>query len=430
MKKIFLLLLSALSFIACSSEPKEQIIEFQMGWAKDSGRGQAIQKIVDKYNEENSGGIKVETVSGDKLESTRLLTQVASGDAPDIMTINYSTVRAFASEGILMPIEGELKTLLGKAYPEAVLSKLQYDGSIYGVPWIGHSINLIYNKNIFEKAGLTEAPDTWDDVINYSKIIKEKTGVDGLGIAASQHYDTVWMSLPILYSYGLELFDGELGSGTEKISLNNEKDIASLQKLQEIYGLYINAVTANGGKVMEDFRGQNVAMEIQGPWGVTDIWKSGNPFVVETSLAPKGPNGRFIDIGIESLAISAKKFDDAKIEAINKFLTYMIDEAAQTMIMDGEYDEKDGKYYPFRVPIRQDLNKDVFFKQYPELVVFSDGVEYAADTAPAPYWSKIANEIWSPIMNELALKTITPEEAAKRIDELANPIIVEFYANK
>ena len=43
---------------------------------------------------------------------------------------------------------------------------------------------LIYNMDIFQKAGLdpSKGPETWEDVKNFSKQIKDKTGKAGFGM--------------------------------------------------------------------------------------------------------------------------------------------------------------------------------------------------------------------------------------------------------
>lgn len=422
----YLLAALAVLGLAAASWAKPVEVQFQLGWAVDSARGKAIQPIVDAFNKKYEGKYLVKMITGDKIDSARLLTQVASGAAPDIMQMNITTLRAFAAQDLLDPIVG-FDSFLSKVYPSVVLDKVTHRGDLYGIPWIGHTIQLVYNADLLKKAGIAKAPSTWDELLATAKQIKAKTGVDGLAIAASQHYDTVWMSMPILFAYGAPIFKGVPGSGTETISLSDPKSLAAMAKLQEFYGLYAAASTANGGKVMEDFRAQKAAMEFQGPWGVTDVWKNGRPFAVKASLMPAGPAGRFADVGVEALVVPAGNNDSGKRKAIQAFLDYMLTPEAQMAVLVGEYNEPDKKYYPFRVPIRNDLSGGDFFKQYPELVPFVDGFQYVCDTAPTPYWSQLGSEVWSPVMNELSLKKITPAQAAKKIEDGGNAIIKAFY---
>lgn len=422
----FLGVLLCLGTIATAVWAAPTEITFQLGWAVDSARGKAIQPIIDLFNTKNADKYLVRMETGSNTDAARVLTQITSGNAPDLMQVSFAILKSFASEDLLDPIVG-FDALLTKAYASGVLDKVRYDGTYFGIPWIGHTIQLVYNEDLFKKAGIAKPPATWDELLATAKTIKAKTGVDGLGIGAAQHYDTVWMSMPILYAYGAPILKGTPGSGSEVIALSDAKSLAALGKLQEFYGLYSNAPTANGGKVLEDFRGQKAAMEFQGPWGVTDVWKNGRPFVAKATLMPAGPAGRFADVGIECIVMPSRGPDKAKNAAIQAFLNFMLSPEAQMMVMNGEFNAADGKYYPFRVPIRNDLSGTDFFKQYPELVPFVDGFKIICDTAPGPYWSQVGAEVWSPVMNELALKKITPAQAAKRLEDGGNAIIKAFY---
>ena len=51
----------------------------------------------------------------------------------------------------------------------------QYGGICYGVPTTGDAQGVLYNKKVFEEAGITELPKTPDEFIADLKLIKEKT---------------------------------------------------------------------------------------------------------------------------------------------------------------------------------------------------------------------------------------------------------------
>jgi len=50
-----------------------------------------------------------------------------------------------------------------------------YDGQTYGIPSTGSAQGIVYNKAVFEKAGITELPKTPDEFIAALKLIKENT---------------------------------------------------------------------------------------------------------------------------------------------------------------------------------------------------------------------------------------------------------------
>ena len=54
-------------------------------------------------------------------------------------------------------------------------SQWAYDGICYGVPTTGNAQGVLYNKKVFEKAGITSIPKTTADFISALEAIKEKT---------------------------------------------------------------------------------------------------------------------------------------------------------------------------------------------------------------------------------------------------------------
>ncbi|MCA9859640.1 MAG: extracellular solute-binding protein, partial [Thermomicrobiales bacterium] len=62
-------------------------------------------------------------------------------------------------------------------YWPGAMKSVTYDGKTYGVPTNNETMALIWNAALFEEAGLDpdSPPATWDDVVAYSKQIKENT---------------------------------------------------------------------------------------------------------------------------------------------------------------------------------------------------------------------------------------------------------------
>ncbi len=81
------------------------------------------------------------------------------------------------------------------------------NGRIYGLPRDGYVLGMHININLFEEAGLmTEdglpmVPTTLQEVAEYGKIIKEKTGKAGLVFPASETYGG-WLFTNIAWNFG------------------------------------------------------------------------------------------------------------------------------------------------------------------------------------------------------------------------------------
>lgn len=51
----------------------------------------------------------------------------------------------------------------------------EYDGNSYGIPYMANAQGVLYNKKVFNDAGITDLPKTPDEFIDALKAIKEKT---------------------------------------------------------------------------------------------------------------------------------------------------------------------------------------------------------------------------------------------------------------
>ncbi len=137
--------------------------------------------------------VEIET---DTNYSDDALLRLQSGDWGDIMMIpavdkaDLSTY--FLSFGSLEQMEGEIK----------FANTWEYEGQVYGVPSTGNAQGIVYNKRVFEEAGVTELPKTPDEFIAALQAIKD--------------YDSSIIPLYTNYADGwpMEQWDGQIAGTT------------------------------------------------------------------------------------------------------------------------------------------------------------------------------------------------------------------------
>lgn len=56
-----------------------------------------------------------------------------------------------------------------------MLNNFAYDNQVYGIPCAGNAQGVVYNKKVFEQAGITELPKTPDEFLTDLQLIKDKT---------------------------------------------------------------------------------------------------------------------------------------------------------------------------------------------------------------------------------------------------------------
>jgi len=431
MKSRTLLLLSLVFlvsvFLTSCSEKKQSISEaptdgkkqlpFRITWTAYSGRGEAIQKIVDIYNKKNNNGFEIVLHGGDE-DIKAIEGLLADQSSEMIYVLPYRYVKYFGDKGDLENISISFQKEQELFYPE--LWKLgEIHGAIYGIPWVGHSICLIYNKDILRKAGVDGSSiKSLDSLLKTLEAVEEKTNAKGIGLVGANHNDISWMVNQFVYGYGSNLVDA---SGT-KVAINNEKGKAAIAFYKDVLGKHAQPswVHDTGVDVLEDFRKQEIAFEFQGVWGVADNEKNGNPFPV--GIINLEEIGLSSEVGPMMLSIPSSMSNEKKEEAM-RFIKFMISEEAQEKIMDGEYSPEHDTYYPFRVPVRKDLSDSLVFQKYPQYLPFLKGFEKPSIDVPVPKWQSIKDEYYAPGLHQVMNGEISIDEFLNRIEFEGNKIL-------
>jgi multiple sugar transport system substrate-binding protein len=112
-------------------------------------------------------------------------------------------------------------------------------GKTYGVPTNNETMALIWNAAIFREAGLDpdKAPPTWDELVQYSKRIKDKTGKNGYGLVARPNAgNTPYRFMPQSWAYGGGALDeADDKPGYHKVLINSAGGKAALQASYDMY---------------------------------------------------------------------------------------------------------------------------------------------------------------------------------------------------
>lgn len=159
------------------AEEKTQITFMCFDENRGSIINEKIKEIVADFNANNTYNVEIvpEYIASEQAK-TKLPTLMAANAAPDI----FNTYAA----GFLQPyVEAGKVYCLDDAFtadPEwkdsfkaGALDTLTYGGKVYGVPTRFELWGMYYNKTIYERCGV-ELPNTWEELVEGLKIIKEK----------------------------------------------------------------------------------------------------------------------------------------------------------------------------------------------------------------------------------------------------------------
>jgi arabinogalactan oligomer / maltooligosaccharide transport system substrate-binding protein len=258
-------------------------------------------------------------------------TAAGASGAPDVLRSEVGWTPAFAKKGYFLPLDGTDALKDQAKFKPNLIEQAKYEGKTYGVPIVTDTLALVYNKDLFAKAGLTAAPKTWDELKTAAATIKAKTGVDGYwGSATAGYY-----AQPFLYGEGTDTVD----AGAKKITVDSaaaKKAYGTWLGLFDGKGLHKADTTADAYAHIQDaFVGGKVAAIIQGPWEITNFYK-GSAFKDKANLGiatvPAGGTGKAgAPTGGHNLSVYAGS-DKAHQAAALKFINFMTSASAQATI--------------------------------------------------------------------------------------------------
>lgn len=113
---------------------------------------------------------------------TKLTTQIAGGNMPDVIQQGYGVMLEYVDKGTLKPLDDYVGGLLDLSkFDKSAVEAGTFRGKFYGLSIGANSMVSLYNKKLFEDAGVEVDPITWtyDDIKRIGKQIKDKTGIAG-----------------------------------------------------------------------------------------------------------------------------------------------------------------------------------------------------------------------------------------------------------
>ncbi|WP_339296428.1 extracellular solute-binding protein [Paenibacillus sp. FSL W7-1279] len=149
-------------------------------WSTGRHDANYIKEVIHRYNEENSDLIEVEmTVMADDFAQSLDLS-FASEQSPDIFT--PIDLAEMSRKGYVEPLNPyltpEIRNRFGK---QAFIEGYNvFDPYIYSLPNSGSTLRLIYNAELFKRAGITSPPKSLDELVEAASRITEIGKADGI----------------------------------------------------------------------------------------------------------------------------------------------------------------------------------------------------------------------------------------------------------
>ncbi|UZW66982.1 extracellular solute-binding protein [Priestia flexa] len=282
-----------------------------------------FEQMVQEYERQNPNvKIHVETVGGASDDFSDIIAQIAAGQGTDIFTnIGYDATK----EWINYLEDLSSQPWVEKAYPDT-LKPITLEDKVYGMPMDIEGFGIVYNRELFQKAGIQSIPRTYSEL----KVAAEKLKNIGVTPFANGYYEE-WKlgyhltSLAFAIQQDPIKFNHQLKKGKESFTTNViAKDLLSFLDLTLQYGNQ-SATKTDYYTEVEMLANEEAAMILQGSWvqPLLDEEALDKSFGIFPVPLNDKANSKILT-GVPNYWVVNKKASSIKKREAKKFLNWMV----------------------------------------------------------------------------------------------------------
>lgn len=399
-----------------SSEPVEISYATFMVGAHTSAAAEA--EVISAFNKKYEGKYKVvvEELPSDNAFVDKMKVLASSKTLPDVL-IGKNGIRELAIDNgqavNIKPFLDEDAEWMKFVGEDAMNYNMEEDGSVYSVSNQRQNIGYFYNKEMFEKAGVTPAK-TWDEFMSNNAKLK-KAGFTPLALMTGENAWTtnLWLAAMI----GTDGAEGNAFMNTSyPTNYSNSSVIKALEMIQTCLKEYTtpDAVGALYANAANNFEQGNVAMIANGPWmcpDFTDETKSIPGFGDKVGVALYPEDGLVSQFEVGYILCTNGKSKEEQKGAL-EFLKFKTGEYAQSVFL-----EKAGV-----LPLTDNVKLSDEYKAanpiLTDLINLSGSAKYTFQNIDNTAFTAIVDET-AVRYPELAYDEITPKEFADKLTKVA-----------
>ncbi|WP_438348109.1 extracellular solute-binding protein [Paenibacillus sp. FA6] len=280
-----------------------------------------LEKLVKEFGRRNPLiDVELQVANWDILDGI-YTTMISKNQPPDLL--NTNVYAHFAQDGLLNNLGEIISPELASKLNPNLVEMDQMDGVQYAIPYVATMRNLYYNKDMFQKAGITSPPNTWSELEETARKIKALGVSEVFGVDLTDNETQASLSYVFFGSGGSWIKDGEW-------TINSPANIEGLTFLKELFdeGLTDPEPTVTTRDEKQRILGEGqLAMMISGNYFTSVVprefpelqWGKG-PIPVKDGLPP-------MTFGVHDVLVSFKT-DHTNREALSKFLDFLYDDQA------------------------------------------------------------------------------------------------------
>ena len=410
---------------ASKGEPKGQTITF---WHSMGGvNGEAMDYLIKKFNEENDQGIVVDAqFQGEYDDAINKLKSAQIGNmGADLVQIYDIGTRFMIDSGWVVPMQDLVDADgydLSQIEPN-IAAYYTVGGKLYSMPFNSSTPLMYYNKDMFEKAGITQVPDSLPGIEAIADDLVQKGGAqEAMSLAIYG-----WFFEQFSNKQGAAYVDngnGRDGAATKVVFDENGSGLKTLQIWKELYNKgYAPNVGRGGDAGLADFSAGKSAITFGSTASLKQILEDVNgKFEVGTAYFPKVNESDEGGVSIGGASLWALNNNNPdKQAAVWEFVKFLVSPESQA------YWNVQTGYFPVTVKAHEEELFQENLKTYPQ---FGTAIDQLHDSTPESAGALLsvfpeARQIAQTEIENM-LNGASPEDTLAKMSEQINKAIEEY----
>lgn len=227
-----MVLSAGVATVASAESSEKTTVVFWNSWT--GGDGDTLEALVSKFNEQ-SEDVYVEMTRTTSF-SDMLQTGLPTGEAADLILMNTNDMTKY--DGYLRSLDDiwENTSLKEEDFAESYLSVCKSEDSLYAIPFQISTYMMYYNKDLFDQAGITEVPTTFDGWTEAAEKISALSTDDNPIYGSGLFYCYNGQNQSVIQRFGTGyIVEGDEENGFTANILNNEAFANAMIWMKNLY---------------------------------------------------------------------------------------------------------------------------------------------------------------------------------------------------
>ena len=390
--------------------------------------GEAIDALVEKFNKVNTSGITVDSqYQGSYDDAINKLKSAQIGNmGADLVQIYDIGTRFMIDSGWVVPMQQLIdadKWDITQIEPN-IAAYYTVNDTLYSMPFNSSTPILYYNKDMFEKAGITEIPDSLPGIERVGDDLLKKGGageVLSLGIYG-------WFFEQFTCKQQAHYADNGNGREAAATAVDFDQNGAGVKTLSAWKDLYLKGYAPNVGRGgdagLADFSAGKSAMTLGSTASLKQILNDVNgKFEVGTAYFPKVSDEDNGGVSIGGGSLWALNNEDAnKQKAVWEFVKFLVSPESQA------YWNSQTGYFPITTAAHEEV---IFKDNIAKFPQFQTAIDQLHDSTPQSAGALLsvfpeARQIVETEIENMINNDTTPEDAVGKMAESINKSIADY----